>query len=129
MAWTPIERVRHPEIDDLDPQTGELRVRMFLSQIPPYEWAQRFSHPEGVGIPPPLSVDAPQLSLQEVRFRAPEGELERYVKHIDERIAAANKHYEREILPAEQERERRRLQQEEERERRLEEARRRAEEL
>jgi hypothetical protein len=75
-----------------------LDVDIDLTPDPPAEWARGFEHPVGVGIS--MSMHPPVLSGATVHIRPPDNELEKYVAHVDERIAAANAYYEREVLPA-----------------------------
>src|SRR6266404_7135026 len=96
-GWQAITRGQ-PEVDGVDADyPGLLNVRVPLSAYPPDEWQDFFLRPVGVGLS--MSMHSPDLRGDEVVLRPPDSEVERYVKHVDERIVAANARYEAEVLP------------------------------
>lgn len=129
--WTPIERTG-VEVLGVDPDASALlKARITLSSSPPPQWKEYFDAPIGVQVD--MSMHPPRLAGStldpSIFIRFEDDHLERYVQHVDERIAAANARYEETVLPrlrAEAEDQRRRLEDEQ---RRLEDARRRAGEL
>jgi len=95
--WTPINR-DEPRVEGVDPDApGLLDVRIRLDAHPPDEWMEFFLRPVGVGIS--VSMHPPKLFGDEIRLRPPDNEVEKYVLHVDERIAAANKRFQSEVLP------------------------------
>ena len=99
MEWTRIVRSGPPRVRGVNSQyPGLLDVEIDLTRTPPPEWTQGFIHPSGVGIS--LSMHPPEISGSRVQIRPPDGELEKYVAHVDERIEAANTYFEQRVLPA-----------------------------
>ena len=95
--WTPIERAA-VRVRGVDPEfNGLLDVVVELSRTAPPEWCAFVERP--VGVPTSLDMHRPKASGASVSIRPPDNELERYVEHLDECIAAANARYESEIVP------------------------------
>jgi hypothetical protein len=95
--WTPIRR-GEPRVLGVHPQySGLLRIEIRLDPSPPVGWAQGFSSPRGVGIP--ISMHPPEIRGGSIYITPPDDEVEKYVAHIDERIAAANRVYQDEVMP------------------------------
>ncbi|MHB8382051.1 MAG: hypothetical protein ACYDC3_06890 [Candidatus Binataceae bacterium] len=95
--WTPITRRELQVIGDHPDYPGLLQVVISLSEEPPEKWQEFFMNPTGVGIS--MSMHPPEISGGEIGISPPDNELERYVRHVDERIDAANQRYSREVLP------------------------------
>lgn len=127
MKWTPITRGKPKVLGINEKYSGLLNVELDLSDTPPREWAEFFTHPTGIGIS--MSMHPPKLSGHIVSLRPPDGEIEKYVNHIDERIVAANAYYERQVIPDLEAAEARQEQSRKAEQMRLDEARRRAEKL
>jgi hypothetical protein len=127
VEWQPITRDK-PEVHGVNAQyPGLLDVSIRLSSYPDDAWSQFFLSPSGVGLP--LSMHPPKLSGKAIFIRPPDNEVEAYVRHVDERLDAANRYYENTVLPrlrAQREAERRAS---DEKQERLDAARRRIEEL
>jgi hypothetical protein len=127
MNWQPITRGK-PQVRGVHPTyRGLLEVVVELDRRPPDGWAQCFDHPEGVGMS--LSMHPPRLSGGTIYLMPPDGEVEQYMAHIDERIRAANTSYEQRILPQVRAAEVVKQQAADEEQRRLTEARRKLEGL
>lgn len=127
VTWQPVTRGR-PEVQGAHPEyPGLLRVRIPLEGSVTEEWSYYFLRPVGVGIS--LSMHPPELCGRTIRIRPPDDELECYVRHVDERIGAANERYESEVLPRLQEAVERRKEVERQTARRLRAAREVASEL
>lgn len=125
MTWTRIIRSGRPRVRGVNAKySGLLDVDIDLTPTPPAEWTRAFERPIGVGIS--LSMHPPTLSGATVHIRPPDNELEAYVKHIDERIAAANDYFEREVLPALDRAEAQERQRREDEQKRIDDAKRRA---
>jgi hypothetical protein len=71
----------------------------------------------------------PRLSGSDIYITPPDNEVERYISHIDERIAAANVAYEKHILPKVRAAEEAEARAKEDEKRRLDEVRRKIENL
>jgi hypothetical protein len=124
MSWEPIRRGK-PEVQGVHSEySGLLRVRIPLEGSVTEEWSHHFLHPTGVGIS--LSMHPPELSGRSVRIQPPDDELKQYVRHVDERIRAANERYEAQVLPRLEAEANKRANAEERRAQRLEAARRAA---
>ena len=76
---------------------GLLNVRIPLSQRPDQAWVQLFEHPPDVGRP--SSMHRPRLEDDTIAITPPDAELERYMEHVRECVAAANAEYERSVRP------------------------------
>jgi hypothetical protein len=96
--WTPIRRSGHSIRGPDREEPGLLVVDLRLNKEPPAEWASFFARP--VGVSTSSSIHPPSLVGSAVKITAPDAQLEEYVRHVDQRIAAANAYYESEILPA-----------------------------
>ena len=96
-AWRPIARGT-PDVRGVHSEhSGLLIVRIDLEPAPDEAWAQFFQSPSGVGIS--LGMHPPRLMGRSIEITPPDNQIEAYVAHVDERIAAANAFYEREVLP------------------------------
>lgn len=127
MDWKPITRGK-PQVKGVNSEySGLLDVAIPLEGDIDINWAEFFENPVGVSIS--LSMHPPKLSGRTVYIRPPDEEVEAYVKHVDERIAAANARFQTEVLPKIQQKEERDRADREERERRIEGVRRRLEDL
>ena len=127
MTLTPLSRGKL-QAKGSDPEYRRLlRIEVELSQTPPPGWAEEFQNPVGLGIP--MSMHPPRISGRNVYLSPPDDQVEEYVKHLDERIAAANKGYEQRVLPKVRAAEEARRQADEEEKRRREEAQRRLDKL
>lgn len=127
MDWKPITRGK-PEVKGVNSEySGLLDVAIPLEGDIDINWSQFFENP--VGVPIPLSMHPPKLTGRTVYIRPSDEEVEAYVKHVDERIAAANARFQTEVLPKIQQMEQRDRADREERQRRIEDARRRLENL
>jgi hypothetical protein len=111
----------HPEY------SGLLEIEVELDPYPPRGWEQGFNHPEGVGIS--LSMHPPRLSGSTIYIMPPDKQVEDYIKHIDERIDAANAIFEKRHLPELHAAEDARNKAEDEKRQRLEEAQRKLKNL
>ena len=110
MNWNRITRGEPKVLGVNRKHSGLLNVAIPLSESPPREWASYFERPVGISIR--LSMHPPKLHGASVSITPPDEELEAYIKHVDERIEAANASFETQILP--------RLQAQEERQRKAE---------
>lgn len=127
MAWQPVTRGR-PEVRGVHPQyPGLLRVRVPLEGPVTEEWSYYFLSPVGVGIS--LGMHPPELSGRTIRIRPPDDELGDYLRHVDERIEAANERYEADVLRRRQDAAKRRKEAERQTAQRLRAARRVASEF
>lgn len=115
--WQPIART-NIEVQGVNGQyPGLLDVEISLSETPPDEWQHFFNNPVGVSLS--LSMRPPQLGYNSIHISPSDGEIEKYVKHVDARIASANKRYETEVIPALRAREQRQQAEQSDEERRL----------
>lgn len=97
MEWKPIQRSKQRVLGVHPQYRGLLEVEVELSQRPPAEWGEAFLHPEGVEVS--VSMHRPRLSGSIIYITPPDDQVEEYVRHVDERISAANATYEQRILP------------------------------
>lgn len=118
--WTPVQRV-DVEVKGIDPEySGLLNVVVQLDREPHTTWWSYFLRPVGVGMS--LSMHAPEQGHGAIRLRPSDNEVEKYVTHVDERIAAANERYRTEELPRQRAEQERRNAEQADQERRIDEA-------
>lgn len=97
MRWEPIT-ITGRRVKGRNAQyEGLLDVDIDLSTTPPTAWAQFFMNPSGIGIS--ISMHPPSLSGSTVHIRPPDDEVERYAKHIEERVAHTDRWFEETALP------------------------------
>lgn len=97
MAWEPLHRGA-PEVNGVNAaDPARLDVRIVLDADPPAEWSAFFLAPARVRVDP--AMRAPEIAGRVIWLRPPDEELDAYVHHADERIAAANDRYRDEVLP------------------------------
>jgi hypothetical protein len=82
---------------------GLIRVRVRLEPSPDRQWAAIFGGNGAWDSPPghsfSLSMHPPRLSGSTVTLRPPDGEVEKYLDSLDDRIACTNRHYESVVKP------------------------------
>ncbi len=93
-----------PDVLGPDPTaSGLLLIDVPLTPHPDRGWAEIFSGSSFFNAPPGVSLSVsmhpPRLMGGKVQLRAPDTEVENYLQHLDERIAAANTEYERRVAP------------------------------
>lgn len=96
-GWTPITRGEVQIVGTHPEYPGLLEASIPLSEEPPPEWQDYFVNPVGVGIS--SSMHPPEIFGAEIRITPPDAELERYVRHVEERISSANQRYSKEVIP------------------------------
>jgi hypothetical protein len=97
MDWEPIRRIGVTVLGVDHLASGMLEVRIDLDPVPDDDWNGLFDRPT---VSMPLSMHPPQLREPgTVYIRPPDEELKKYVEHVDERIASANRRYETEVIP------------------------------
>jgi len=97
MKWSPIRRVDKQVENGFSNSTNLLKIRIELSQNPPDEWIQAFLDAKEAS--KSSTIHPPTINGKNIYITSPRDKIEVYIKHIDERIAGANKYYENTILP------------------------------
>jgi hypothetical protein len=99
-------KVERGEPDVLGPDpaaSGLLLIDVPLTPTPDRAWASIFGGSSFFDAPPGVSLSVsmhpPRLMGAKVQLRAPDAEVEKYMQHLDERIAAANAEYAQSVAP------------------------------
>ena len=103
MKWSPIQRVDKQVENGFSVSTSLLKIRIELSRNPPDEWIQAFLDAKEAS--KSSTIHPPKINGKNIYITPPSYEIEVYIKHIDERIAGANKYYKNTILPRIQQKE------------------------
>jgi hypothetical protein len=92
------------DVVGIDPEArGLILVRVQLEPAPDRHWAQIFGGNSAWDAPPghsfSISMHPPRLSGSTVTLRPPDGDVEKYLDSLDDRIACTNRHYTTVIKP------------------------------
>lgn len=77
--------------------SGLLDVDIELSHRTPEAWARFLQNPSGIGVS--VSMHPPSLSGSTVKITPPDDEVDKYARHIEERVAHTNRWFEETALP------------------------------
>ncbi len=97
MEWSQIERIGKPVVNAARDSSSLLNISIELSRNPSREWKQAFM--EAKEACKLSNIHPPSIDGKNIYITPPSDKKELYIKHIDERIAGANKYYKNTILP------------------------------